>query len=368
MINQGMILGRSSLVYRLDILNYSIPGFSDDAELPSPRNFPEIFVSKEIFDDWERHGELSEFKQEVRSKLQILLHEQLKDISRMDTSNATAEFTITALHVDVNLVENDVLNIEGFKNWRKQYADAYFILGKDEQYNCGHEIEKMSKRWYNVVTPDALCDQYGADTLRMYEMFLGPVEQSKPWDTQGISGVHNFLRKFWRLAHDGNGQVSVSSQAPNKKELKALHQCIKKVTEDLDRLSWNTVVSTLMIAVNELTALKSNNKEVIETLAILISPYAPHFAEEIWERLGHSDSVIKQPWPSFDEKHLEEDEFEYPVSFNGKMRFKMALAADLSREAVEKAVLESEQAAKYLDGKIPKKVIVVPKKIVNVVV
>jgi leucyl-tRNA synthetase len=368
MINQGMILGRSSLVYRLDILNYSIPGFSDDAELPSPRNFPEIFVSKEIFDDWERHGELSEFKQEVRSKLQILLHEQLKDISRMDTSNATAEFTITALHVDVNLVENDVLNIEGFKNWRKQYADAYFILGKDEQYNCGHEIEKMSKRWYNVVTPDALCDQYGADTLRMYEMFLGPVEQSKPWDTQGISGVHNFLRKFWRLAHDGNGQVSVSSQAPNKKELKALHQCIKKVTEDLDRLSWNTVVSTLMIAVNELTALKSNNKVVIETLAILISPYAPHFAEEIWERLGHSDSVIKQPWPSFDEKHLEEDEFEYPVSFNGKMRFKMALAADLSREAVEKAVLESEQAAKYLDGKIPKKVIVVPKKIVNVVV
>ncbi|MEO0405583.1 MAG: class I tRNA ligase family protein, partial [Bacteroidota bacterium] len=185
---------------------------------------------------------------------------------------------------------------------------------------------------------------------------------------QGISGVHNFLRKFWRLAHDGDGNIAVSSESPNRKELKSLHQCIKKVTDDLDRLSWNTVVSTLMIAVNELTALKSNNKEVLETLLILISPYAPHFAEELWERLGHEDSVLKQPWPEFDAKHLEEDEFEYPVSFNGKMRFKMALAADLPREEVEKAVLESEQAAKYLDGKSPKKVIVVPKKIVNVVI
>jgi leucyl-tRNA synthetase len=368
MINQGMILGRSSLVYRLDIINYHIPGFSDGGDLPSPREFPEIFVSKEIYDDWKKHGHLTEHKQEVKHKLQILLHEQLKEISGMDTSNATAEFSVTALHVDVNLVENDVLEVEGFKKWRRQYADAYFILSKDGKYHCGHEVEKMSKRWYNVVTPDDLCDEYGADTLRMYEMFLGPVEQSKPWDTQGISGVHNFLRKFWRLLHDGDGNVSVSDEAPTKKELQTLHRCIKKVTDDLERLSWNTVVSTLMIAVNELTALKSNNKQVLETLAILISPYGPHFAEEVWEKLGNSDSVLKQSWPSFEQKYLEDDEFEYPVSFNGKMRFKMALAADMPKEEVERAILDSAEAEKYLGGKTPKKVIVVPKRIVNIVI
>ncbi|MCH2215871.1 MAG: leucine--tRNA ligase [Flavobacteriales bacterium] len=368
MINQGMILGRSSLVYRLDILNYQVPGFTSGENLPSPRSFPEIMVSKEIYEDWKKHGHLTETRQLVRHKLQTLLREQLEELGSMDTSNVTAEFTITPLHVDVNLVENDILNIEGFKQWRRQYNDAYFIAGVDDKYHCGYEIEKMSKRWYNVVTPDALCDQYGADTLRMYEMFLGPVEQSKPWDTQGISGVHNFLRKFWRLAHNGDGSVSVNDDSPSKKELKSLHQCIKKVTNDLERLSWNTVVSALMIAVNELTALKSNKREVLDTLLILISPYAPHFAEELWERLGHEDSVLKQPWPEFNPKYLEEDEFEYPVSFNGKMRFKMALAADLPREDVEKAVLESAQAAKYLDGKSPKKVIVVPKKIVNIVV
>lgn len=368
MVNQGMILGRSSLVYRLDIIAYDIPGYTDFEDLPSPREFPEVFVSKEIYDDWKKHGHLTEFKQEVRHKVQILLHELLKDKSAMDTSNATAEFTMTPLHVDVGLVENDVLNIEGFRKWRRQYADAYFILNQDGKYLCGHEVEKMSKRWYNVVTPDDLCDEYGADTLRMYEMFLGPVEQSKPWDTQGISGVHNFIRKFWRLLHDEKGGVSVSTQTPNKKELQSLHRCIKKVTDDLERLSWNTVVSTLMIAVNELTAMKSNNKSVLQDLAILISPYAPHFAEEVWERLGAEDSILKQPWPIYDEKYLEDDEFLYPVSFNGKMRFKIALAADLPKEEVERAVLDSDEAAKYLEGKTPKKVIVVPKRIVNVVI
>lgn len=368
MINQGMILGRSSLIYRLDILNYDIPGFTDGEDLPSPRSFPEIFVSKEIYDDWKKHEYLTKNRQYVIQKLQTLLHEQLSEFGGMDTSNATAEFSVTPLHVDVNLVENDVLNVEEFRKWRRQYEDAYFISSQDGKYHCGHEVEKMSKRWYNVVTPDALCDQYGADTLRMYEMFLGPVEQSKPWDTQGISGVHNFLRKFWRLLHDGDGNVSVSDEASTKKELQTLHRCIKKVTDDLERLSWNTVVSTLMIAVNELTALKSNNKQVLETLAVLISPYGPHFAEEIWEKLGNTGSVLKQPWPVFEQKYLEDDEFEYPVSFNGKMRFKMALAADMPKEEVERAVLDSAEAAKYLEGKTPKKVIVVPKRIVNVVI
>ena len=285
----------------------------------------------------------------------------------MDTSNATAEFTVTPIHVDVNLVDNDILDIEGFRSWRKQYADAYIIPNQQGKMVCGHEIEKMSKRWYNVVTPDSLCDEYGADTLRMYEMFLGPVEQSKPWDTQGISGVHNFLRKFWRLIHNQEGNVELNEGDPSKKELQTVHRCIKKVTDDLERLSWNTVVSTLMIAVNELTAIDETSRWSIEKLAILISPYAPHFAEEIWEKAGNSDSVLAQPWPKFEAKYLEDDEFEYPVSFNGKMRFKLALAADLPKEEVERAVLDSAEAAKYLDGKTPKKVIVVPKRIVNVV-
>jgi len=226
----------------------------------------------------------------------------------------------------------------------------------------------MSKRWYNVVTPDDLCDRYGADTLRLYEMFLGPVEQSKPWDTQGINGVHNFLRKFWRLFFDESERLDISKADPDKEEMKILHQAIKKVSDDLDRLSWNTVVSSLMIAVNELTALKSSNKHVLENLLILISPYAPHFAEELWEKIGNKGSIVIQPWPQFDEKHLREDVFEYPVSFNGKMRFKMALDTSLSPKDVEKAVLDSENAQKYLEGKTPKKVIVVPKRIVNVVV
>jgi leucyl-tRNA synthetase len=368
MINQGMILGRSSLVYRLELAGFQVPGIEDESNLPSTKAFPEIFVSKEIYDDWKKHGHLVDAKGHVEQRLSTLLHEVMGEEGQLNTENISWEYAFTPLHVDVNIVENDVLDIEAFRKWRKEYADACMITSKDGAYHCGHEVEKMSKRWYNVVTPDDLCDEYGADTLRMYEMFLGPVEQSKPWDTQGISGVHNFLRKFWRLLHDGDGNVSVSEEAPTKKELQTLHRCIKKVTDDLERLSWNTVVSTLMIAVNELTALKSNNKQVLETLAILISPYGPHFAEEIWEKLGHNDSVLKQPWPAFKQKFLEDDEFEYPVSFNGKMRFKMALAADMPKEEVERAVLDSAEAAKYLDGKTPKKVIVVPKRIVNVVV
>ncbi len=367
MVNQGMILGRSSMVYRLELNSFMIPGIEDESNFPSTKSFPEIFVTEEIYLDWEKDQKVNEFKYEIEHQLRLLLLELLEDDCQMDLSNAFWEYGFTPLHVDVNLVHNDELDIEGFKNWRTDYQDAVFILNNNQKYKCGHEIEKMSKRWYNVVTPDSLCDEYGADTLRMYEMFLGPVEQSKPWDTQGISGVHNFLRKFWRLFFDENGTFHVSEDAATKPALKTLHKTIKKITEDLDRLSWNTVVSACMIAVNEFTAEKCNNREILKNMLILVSPYAPHFAEELWEKLGNADTITKEPWPVFDEKHLKDSEFEYPISFNGKMRFKLALSTELSKEEVEKAVLETDEAAKYLDGKSPKKVIVVPQRIVNIV-
>ena len=369
MINQGMILGRSSIVYRLELNSYTLRGADEEEyDLPSTRDFPEIFVTREIYEDWAKDRKVNEFKYEVEQRLRTLLHEQLDENHKMDLSNVLWEYGFTALHVDVNLVHNDALDLEGFRQWRKEYADAVFILNENDVYQCGHEIEKMSKRWFNVVTPDSLCDEYGADTLRMYEMFLGPVEQSKPWDTQGISGVHSFLRKFWRLFFDEKGNLNVEDGAPAKADLKTLHKTIRKITEDLERLSWNTVVSSCMIAVNEFTAQKCNNRQILEKMLILVSPYAPHFAEELWERLGHSTTITREPWPEFNPEFLKDSEIEYPVSFNGKMRFKLALPADFSKEEVGKAVLASSDAAKYLDGKNPKKVIVVPGRIVNVVI
>lgn len=368
MINQGMILGRSSIVYRLELNSYTIPGTEDAYNLPSPKKFPVIFVTREIYEDWAKDKKVNEFKFDVEKRLRTLLHEQLDRHHNMDLSNVLWEYGFTALHVDIGLVHNDELDIEGFRKWRTDYADAVFILNEKDIYKCGHEVEKMSKRWFNVVTPDSLCDEYGADTLRMYEMFLGPVEQSKPWDTQGISGVHNFLRKFWRLFFNEKGDFEVSDAEPSKADLKTLHKTIRKITEDLDRLSWNTVVSACMIAINELTAQDCGNRQILEKMLILVSPYAPHFAEELWQKLGHDSTITKEAWPVFNEEYLKDSEFEYPVSFNGKMRFKMALPADFSKEEVEKAVLESSDAAKYLEGKSPKKVIVVPKRIVNIVV
>ena len=247
------------------------------------------------------------------------------------------------------------------------YKDAYLITEKNGDFICGSEVEKMSKSKYNVQTPDELVEKYGADTLRCYEMFLGPLEQAKPWDVQGISGVNNFLKKLWRLFHQG-GEFSISENEPTKENLKTLHQAIKKVTGDIEKYSFNTVISTLMIAVNELGAQKCNNKAILADLVVLVSPFAPHIAEELWSLLGNSDSVTTATWPKFDEKHLVENDYEYPVSFNGKMRFKMSLPVDFSKEEVEKALLDHEKTAHYLDGKEPKKVIVVPKRIINVVV
>ncbi len=309
MINQGMILGRSSLVYRIE------------------------------------------------------------DSNKFVTAENKDNYKTTPIHVDINMVDNDVLDIERFKSWREEYASAEFELNAEGNYACGHEVEKMSKRWYNVQTPDELCEKFGADTLRMYEMFLGPLEQSKPWDTKGINGVHNFLRKLWRLMHDKDGNVNVVETEPTKDALKTLHKTIKKIGDDLERFSFNTGVSNFMICVNELSDQKCNNKSIIEELVILLSPYAPHIAEELWSRLGNEKGTVgHQKFPVFNEAHLVEANYAYPVSFNGKMRFKLELPTNLSKEDIEKEVLANEQAQKWLEGGSPKKVIVVPGKIVNIVI
>lgn len=291
-----------------------------------------------------------------------------KDSGKFVSFDKRKEYKTARLNVDVNHVENDKLDLEAFKNWMPEYNQAEFILSDDGTYLCGHEVEKMSKSKFNVQTPDELVEKFGADTLRCYEMFLGPLEQSKPWDTQGINGVHNFLRKFWRLFHDADNNFEVLEGEADKKSLKTLHKTIKKIKEDLDRFSFNTAVSNFMIAVNELTDQKCNNRVVLEQLVILVSPYAPHIAEELWSRLGHTESVTTATFPEFNPDFLVEAAYAYPVSFNGKMRFKLELPTNLSKEDIQKEVMAAEQSQKWLDGKAPKKVIVVPGKIVNIVV
>ncbi len=275
------------------------------------------------------------------------------------------QYENTAIHIDVNIVDNNNVDVEKLKIWRDDFANTEFEL-EGGKLICGTAVEKMSKRWYNVVTPDSICEKFGADTLRLYEMFLGPLEQSKPWNTNGITGVSGFLKKLWRLFYQ-SGSFVVSEDAPTKPELKTLHKTIKKITEDIERFSFNTSVSNFMICVNELGDLKCNKRAVIEPLLVLISPYAPHIAEELWEQLGHKESIAFAPFPEFNEVYLVEDNFNYPISFNGKMRFNLELAANLSVQEIEKLVMEAEQTHKYLEGKQPKKVIIVPKKIVNIV-
>ncbi|HIP35614.1 MAG TPA: leucine--tRNA ligase, partial [Crocinitomix sp.] len=291
-----------------------------------------------------------------------------KETGNFITFSKRKQYKTARLHVDISLVDNDKLNIEGFKKWMPEYANAEFVLEDDGSYICGHEVEKMSKSKFNVQTPDELVDKFGADTLRCYEMFLGPLEQAKPWDTKGINGVHNFLRKFWRLFHNQQDEFEVTDGEPDKKALKTLHKTIKKLKDDLERFSFNTGVSNFMIAVNELTEQKCNNKRILSDLAILISPYAPHICEELWQKLGHSNSISFAQFPKFNPDYLVENEYAYPVSFNGKMRFKLELPTNMSKEEIEKSVLEAEQSQKYLEGKTPKKVIVVPGRIVNIVV
>ncbi len=273
------------------------------------------------------------------------------------------EYQTTRQHVDISIVDGDILDVKAFRNSREEYADAQFEL-ENGKYICGGEVEKMSKSKYNVVSPDSLCEYYGADTLRLYEMFLGPLEQHKPWDTKGIEGTHRFLKKLWRL-YTSNG---ISNEAPSQAELKSLHKMIQKMEDDIDRFSFNTPVSNFMICCNELTELKCNKHEILEAFAILLSPYAPHIAEELWRLLGNNESVSYASFPKFDASYLVEDNHSYPVSFNGKMRFKIELPTTLTKDEIEAEVMAHDQAQKWLEGKQPKKIIVVPKKIVNVVI
>lgn len=308
LVNQGMILGRSNIVYR----NKENTG---------------QFISAGLIDRYE----------------------------------------VMPMHVDVNIVHNDVLDTEAFKNWRAEFADAVFEL-ENGKYICGVEVEKMSKSFYNVVNPDSLIARYGADTLRLYEMFLGPVEQSKPWDTNGIEGVFRFLKKFWRLFFDAQGNVTVTDEEPAAAELKVLHKTIKKIEEDIERFSLNTAVSAFMICVNELTDLKCSKKKILQPLLVLISPFAPHFAEELWHLCGNNTSVVQADFPVFNPGFVTESTFECPVSFNGKMRFTLSVPVDATQEQVTAMVLGAPEAQKWLGGNPPKKVIFVPRKIVNVVV
>jgi len=289
--------------------------------------------------------------------------------NKIVSATLSKDYNVQPIHTDVSFVNSqNELDIEAFKNWRPEFKDAEFITEEDGAFKVSREVEKMSKSKYNVVNPDDICEQYGADTLRMYEMFLGPLEQAKPWNTAGITGVHSFLKKMWKLYHaNAEEYFNVTTDAVSKDSLKILHKTIKKVQEDIENFSFNTSVSTFMIAVNELTQQKCNSREVLEPLLILISPYAPHIAEELWSKLGHSKSISTASFPVFDAKYLVESSKEYPISFNGKMRFTLELPLDLSKDDIESAVMTHEKTQLYLEGRTPKKVIIVPGKIVNIV-
>lgn len=384
LINQGMIQGRSNFVYRLT--NISVTGQGDEFnEDIFNHKLKRLFLSKSysikffsFFNDIKNDIPISFSKNSItvgfdeitiNDKTSFLfdIKDGLFKVAALGTNIIfLRQHSIMPIHVDVNIVENDILNIDAFKKSRDEYANAEFIL-ENGKYICGSEVEKMSKSKFNVVNPDDLVERYGADTLRMYEMFLGPLEQSKPWNTNGIEGVFKFLRKFWKLFHDDQFNFSVSNEAPSKAELKSLHKIIKKVEDDIERFSFNTSVSSFMIAVNELTDLKCNKKEILQDLVIILSPYAPHICEELWSLLGNNESISKASFPVFNAQHLIEDDFNYPVSINGKTKTTVNLPLTMEVSEIEKFVLESESFGKYFDGKTPKKVIVVKGRIINIV-
>ena len=353
LINQGMILGTSAFVHRIV--------FAEKDENPKDivlseflKSSPKIFVPNDYAGD--------KYMGDIISILNNKYSLSNENISKL-------MLTVIPVHVKVKYVNaSDELNIEGLKSdseFGDDYTDAEFIP-EEGVFKVKREVEKMSKSKYNVVNPDDIVSDYGADSLRLYEMFLGPLEQYKPWNTAGITGVHNFLKKLWKLYVDDNG-LKVSDQAATKDALKTLHKTIKKVQEDIENFSFNTSVSTFMIAVNELTAQKFSSKDVLEPLLVLLSPYAPHIAEELWNQLGNSESISTAEFPEFDASHLVESSKNYPISFNGKMRFTLELPMDMSKEDIEKTVLAHEKTKEQLGDRTPKKVIVVPGKIVNIV-
>lgn len=291
---------------------------------------------------------------------------RIKDTNTFVSHGLKEQYDVTPIHVDVNMVSNDILDLEAFKAWRPEYADAEFVL-EDGKYVCGYAVEKMSKSMFNVVNPDDIVERYGADTLRLYEMFLGPIEQSKPWDTNGIDGVNRFIKKLWGLFYKGD-TLLVNDDAPTADNLKSLHKLIKKVTADIEAFSFNTSIAAFMICVNELNQQKCHSRHILEKLIVVLAPFAPHVAEELWHAaLGHDTSVVDAAWPGYDEAYLVEKNVTYAVSFNGKARFNIEVPADMQREEVEKTALAHENAAKWLDGKTIRKIIVVPGKIVNIV-
>ncbi|GAB4158804.1 MAG: leucine--tRNA ligase [Winogradskyella sp.] len=353
LINQGMILGTSAFVYRWEY------GFSNT----NNKKEKVIFVSKNLI---EKAVVERMFISEVTEDFKRVYSGLRSHHGKLKSSEASWSH-FTPLHADVSFVNaSDELDVEAFKNWRPEFKDAIFITEEDGTFKVKRDVEKMSKSKYNVVNPDDIVEQYGADSLRLYEMFLGPLEQYKPWNTAGITGVHGFLKKLWKLYNDDNGS-KVTDAEPTKDNLKTLHKTIKKVEEDIDNFSFNTSVSTFMIAVNELTAQKCTSKAILEPLLVLVSPYAPHIAEELWEQLGYTESISTAPFPKFEEKHLVESSKNYPISFNGKMRFTLELPLDMSKEDIEKTVLAHDKTQEQLQGRTPKKVIVVPGKIVNIV-
>jgi leucyl-tRNA synthetase len=356
LVNQGMIQGSSRFVYRLDGF---IP-IDDDNKVLRLKSHKGVFVSYGIYTKL-----ISEPTDET-ANLKLKLWE-LADIKGIDY-NSIGTLVIGAIHVDVNIVDGLVLDINKFKEWRSgEYANAEFIL-EDGKYICGTEVEKMSKSKFNTVNPDDLVWNYGADTFRMYEMFLGPVEMSKPWDTKGIEGVHRFLKKLWRLFYDEiKGKVWTEEKATDA-ELKVLHKTIKQIEEVTERFSFNTGVSGFMIAVNELTDLKCHKKEILEKILILLIPYAPHIAEELWSQLGNTGSALDASYPVYDPKYLIESSKEYPISINGKMRTTIDIALGIPEAEVEKIVLDNEVVKKWLEGKPPKKIIYKEGKMVNVVI
>ncbi len=354
LINQGMIQGRSSFIYWLSPIISS----SSDINLS---NLSRIFTSKSIANLIEKKdGTIIDFTKKIISQ------KIKKEFPKLHDFNIE-KISMLKSHVDVNIVTNDILNIDAFKEWRTEYADADFIKEENGDFICDHEVEKMSKSKWNVVSPDDICDKFGADTLRLYEMFLGPIEQSKPWNTNGISGVSGFLKKLWRLFFQ-NSEIFVSDDNPSKGELRTLHKTIKKITEDIERFSFNTSVSNFMICVNELTEVKCNKRAILEPLLILISPYAPHISEELWNIIGHKESISLEKFPICQEEFLINDSFNYPISFNGKMRLNIELPANLTIVEIEKEVMNRSDVKKYLEDKAPKKIIIVPNKIVNIVI
>ena len=357
LINQGMILGMSAFVYGFGV---GIGNLDPTKPLSRSKRY---VIPKESY--------LKAIAKDYDEIVLGIVEKELNICRELGQDNCEWDKELTALipiHVDISLLEgtSDELNVEKFKNWRPDFKDFEFVLNEDGKYITGREVEKMSKSKYNVVNPDDICNEYGADGLRLYEMFLGPLEQSKPWNTQGLSGVYGFLKKFWNLYFNGD-TFEVSDEEPTKAEFKILHTLIKKVLFDIENFSCNTSVSSFMIAVNELQKLKCNKRAILEPLAIIISPYAPHICEEVWNLLGNNASIEFEKFPTLDESYLIEDEIDYPVSFNGKMKFKIKLPADLTKDDVEKLMMQNEDVKKFLGDKSVKNFIFVPKKIINIV-